>query len=120
MFEKDWAYAYSICPFYQTVWEALSDRNSQWPEGFQLQGEFLFFETKLCVPTSFVFKVNFETHEILGHIGSDRLYQEILRRYSLPDNFTAKSFVQKICKNVKFVRLLSKSDHRTFSNKRLR
>ena len=53
-FEKNWPSAYAVCPKFSKTWADVQASVKDWPVGFQKHGDFLFIETKICVPTMFL------------------------------------------------------------------
>ena len=84
VFEKNWPSAYGTCPFFAKFWEKINGSDQDWPSGFQRHGDFLFFETKLCVPSSFLGEIIHSHHRLGGHLSFAKLWSEMLRRYALP------------------------------------
>lgn len=96
VFSKDWPVAYSMCPRFSGDWTKVSSGGADWPTGFQRHDDFLFFETKLCIPTLYLAEVIQEMHVVMGHASFQKLWIEILRRYALPDWSMAKILTRKI------------------------
>ena len=98
LFERNWPGAYCRCPWFSKPWEMVHDSDTEWPEGYHIFGNFIFFETKICIPTALLPTFIHSLHSTLGHIGRDRLMHELFRRYVVPNVSWARQLVTQVSK----------------------
>ena len=86
-----------MCPEFSTPWNKISTgRPEEWPADFQRDGDFMFFQTKLCVPTNLLPKVVRDLHLASGHMSQQKLYTEMLRRYAVPSPSKTRTLTQEV------------------------
>ena len=96
--DKDWAHSYDSSEGFGGAWGAIHDGASEWPPGCKLFRGKLYFHEKLCVPEDKIQVVLQSHHNWAGHIGVDRLFLEMDRRYQLPPGCDLKKKLQEIRK----------------------
>ena len=91
--EKDWTDGYLGCPFWGGDWlVGLGDNVQEWPAGIEIFGGRMYFESRLCIPTSYAAHVVRQHHADCGHPGPKRLWRDLHRRYAWADEGLAKNF----------------------------
>ena len=97
--EEDWSEAYDSSDGFGDAWRSIHEENSEWPQGFKLFRRKLYFHEKICVPEEKIHAVLTAHHNWVGHIGVNRLFLEVDRRYQLPTGQDLKKTLQAIKKN---------------------
>jgi hypothetical protein len=98
VWERDWAVAYSECPFWKEIWLA-TQKKDEWPKGVKVHKDRMFFEERLCVPFSFQEFIVQEIHEFLGHVGPEKVWNFMTLRYAWADSKGARIFNESCSKN---------------------
>ena len=93
---QNWPNAYTMCPKFATEWGQVCAGGANWPKGFQRHGDHLFFETKLCIPTSLLPQVIHELHVASGHMAHQKLFLEVLRRFTVPGRTRAQQLAREV------------------------
>jgi hypothetical protein len=95
-----------VGPHYETStnfaekWEAVNTPGVEWPKGFKLQNEKLYFGQKLCVAVTLQGAWVREYHTKRGHVGPEKLwkYMNALLEWDEPQRAKAECFeVMKTC-----------------------
>ena len=89
----DWDRAYRHCPKWQIKFGETQDAECDWPKGFQVREDRMYFEGKLCIPSSLQNPWIRGQHEFLGHVGPDRLWYSVEAKFEWADKVKAKKAV---------------------------
>ena len=84
------------CSKWRDVYLSTQGMESDWPEGFQLKGDRLIENGKICVPTPLQEKVIYDHHQFLGHVGFERIWAHMDLRYSWGNLPGAKKFAKEV------------------------
>ena len=93
--EIEWGKYYEKCPTWSNKW-GLTHNTQPWPEGVQiLQGK-MYFLDKLCVPTELQAPYIRLYHDVMGHVGVERLWADLNKNCVM-----AKStYARKLCSQI--------------------
>jgi hypothetical protein len=89
----DWDRAYRHCPTWQIKFGETQDAECDWPKGFQVREDRMYFEGKLCIPSSLQNPWIRGQREFLGHVGPDRLWYSVEDKFEWADKVKAKKAV---------------------------
>lgn len=95
--EQDWAESYKSSPGFRYNWEATHDTTGEfpWPSGVRLQHGKMYWGNLLCVPEDKVGAVTAAYHSLWGHIGINRMVQEIKYLCVFPPGYPIDQVVKK-------------------------
>jgi hypothetical protein len=97
--QRDWSKYYERCAYFKDTWSEIHQPHTEnWPENFQFLENRLFFKGLLCIPagiTSFLIR---EHHAHAGHVGGERLWNEMAKRFHFSPLVGAKELTLKISK----------------------
>ena len=96
VFDEDWAFWYRQSKWWSKPWRIVQRQGGDWPKGFQLHENRLFFGGKLCVPWGLTGRVVRAHHEAVGHIGAQRLWAQMSRFYEWADVARARFFSRRV------------------------
>ena len=96
IFDESWDQWYEKCPKFKDAWQKVHDPEVEWPEGYQLLEEKLYWGTKLCVPRGLTRNVVRAHHWAAGHIGSWRLMSQMARFYNWASEARARGYSRQI------------------------
>jgi transposase InsO family protein len=96
VFDEDWAFWYRQSQWWSKPWRIVQRQGGDWPKGFQLHENRLFFSGKLCVPWGLTGRVVRAHHEAVGHIGAQRLWAQMSRFYEWADVARARFFSRRV------------------------
>ena len=72
----------------------------EWPSSIEICDGRMFYESRLCIPSSLTAQVVRQHHSACGHPAPDRLWRDLKRRYAWGDENGAKRFsiaIPKLC-----------------------
>ena len=98
VWERSWGDAYLTCPTWKNIWEKNQSEN-EWPKGVKVFNGQMFLEEKLCIPLCFQNHVVQETHESLGHVGHERVWNYMILRYVWANEKMAQQFLRNCSKS---------------------
>lgn len=96
IWEENWEGHYQDCPVWCEKFEAALGFVNDWPTGIKKFGDKMYFEEKLCVPTSLQNWLIREHHSFQGHVGFTRQWPNMSVRYAWADEAQAKEFTKKV------------------------
>ena len=79
-----WESAYHDSLWWGKKWQATQVPNEKWPEDVRIFQDKMLWDGRICIPENLVEEVIREQHVYMGHIGIQRLANEVKRRYALP------------------------------------
>ena len=90
--DMEWEDAYRDCSTWGPVFEAVKDKGRQvdWPKGVTWELGRMYQDSLLCIPTSLESAVVAAHHLQTGHLGGQRLWREMQRRYTFAAPWTAE------------------------------
>ena len=98
--KPNWREAYAKCAWWQDMYMATQntgdESSSDWPKGFQMGNEQLFYEGKLCVPLEFQGAFIRLWHAQTGHVGADRLWERLQHTTEWADIEQAHARVKRV------------------------
>ncbi len=84
MLDLDWENEYSESPPWGQIWLATHWEEAEWPEGYQLIKNKLFWGLNLCIPDDYVMEIVRSYLFLNGIPGVDKLIKGLRNRYNFP------------------------------------
>ena len=95
--DRDWNEAYMHSATWSKVWLRVRSFDAgDWPAGYKVYDNKLYWEEALCVPEGIVEDLVVEYHRVTGHIGRDRLLRELNRKFYFPEGIQLDKMVRRI------------------------
>ena len=94
--EESWVEAYGQSVTYGDVWRETQREGGVWPEDMYIQQGYLIMDGKVCVPEKKMREVVRQFHEELGHLGVEKMTNELGRRYHFPPHATIRAMARDI------------------------
>ena len=91
-----WDTAYRASPWWADWWMAAHSGQPEWPEYIHLDGPYMLWKGRVCLPESMVASTIADFHKFMGHPGIRRLAKELQRRYAFPATTRVEGEVAKI------------------------
>ena len=88
----NWCGEYQKCTRWVKEWDNVHDDVENWPKGFQLVDNRLYFEGKLCVPKYLQAAHVRAYHDFYLHPGPERLWKKLCVLFEFADREEAKAF----------------------------
>ncbi len=85
-----WDPFYAQCPRFGEIWVQIHQHRADWPKGYRIRSEKLFFHEKLCVPQALQNGWVREYHTKVGHVGSEKLWDFMQKHFEWGDSKHAR------------------------------
>ena len=95
----DWSDEYEKSDAYNELWHEAHHKESDWPDGLKVFRNKLYYNERLCVPEALIQKVLQAHHEWLGHMGVERSFLELSRRFEFPPGENVKGILMRVKQN---------------------
>ena len=79
--DQSWGPVYQGSEHWKDIWNQTHTGAQEWPKGFQIQRDKLYYMGKLCVPETFTTGILAEFHVASGHVGVERMLKEMAHRF---------------------------------------
>ena len=99
MWDLNWDRAYKECSRWAGEYLATLDPQGGWPNGFQKVKDKLYWQSKLCVPLWLQGKIIADHHAFLGHVGFERQWADMGRKYHWANEGVAMGKASGMMKN---------------------
>ena len=93
--ELTWPQAYGVSSYWGERWRSTTSPEN-WPVGVRLHGDKMVLDGRICVPELKASEVVREHHDFLGHVGVQKTFKELERRYVFPPSTKVYNLVQEV------------------------
>ncbi len=92
LLDLDWEKSYSESSNWGPIWQATHWEDAEWPEGYQLIKNKLYWGLNLCIPEDYVMEIVRSYHFLNGHPGVEKLIKGLRNRYNFLRSHQTKIF----------------------------
>ena len=93
---SDWDGDYELCAGWGVQWKATHTSGGEWPKGFQLRGNRMLFEGRICVPEARVWETMVAFHMASEHVGVERSVQAMKIHFIFPTSTTLLQTMREV------------------------
>ena len=99
IFESNWSKFYKECPTFSDIYKIILSSSSNWELGYKLYDDRLYFQEMLCIPFSLQRKLINSEHDFVLHVGHEKLWEHLCKKYVWSEKKIAKEICEQISKS---------------------
>jgi transposase InsO family protein len=93
--DEDWDTHYAQCPRWSKTWLA-TQNDEDWPENIRIHNDRMFWQERRCLPMALPILWVREMHESKGHVGGERIWEQLRTQIAWADTTVAREFTHKV------------------------